>query len=62
MMKENVRKLEIKARKLMRAYSLWHETHKEEFQRQYMTLLTEILAVDPRFSLRREMHRVLSAH
>jgi hypothetical protein len=60
-MKENVRKLELKARKLMRLYSLWHETHKEEFQRQYLRLLSEILAVEPRFCLHRELQRVLSA-
>ncbi len=60
-MKENVRKIEVKARKLMRLYSLWHETHREEFQRKYLTLLGEILAAEPRFSLRREIQRVLSA-
>ena len=60
-MKENVRKLEAKAKKLMQLYSLWHETHQESIQRKYMRLLKEILAVEPRFSLSRELQRVLSA-
>lgn len=60
-MKGNAHKLELKARKLMRLYSLWHETHKEEFQRKYLNLLSEILLLDPRFSMRHELNRVLSA-
>lgn len=60
-MKENVHNIEAKAKKLMRLYSMWHETHREEFQRKYLVLLGEILAVEPRFSLRREIQRVISA-
>ena len=60
-MKGNALKLQSKARKLLRLYSLWHETRKEEFQHQYLNLLGEILVLEPRFSMQRELHRVLSA-
>lgn len=56
-MKGNVRKLQAKARRLMRLYSLWHETHREDVQQKYIMLLSEILAVEPRFSLRREFQK-----
>ena len=61
-MKGNAHRLENKARKLMRLYSLWHETRKEEFQRQYLNLLGEILLLEPRFSMRRELHRVAAGN
>lgn len=60
-MRGNALKLETKARQLLKVYSLWHETHKEEFQRKYLRLLSEILIMDPRFCMRRELNRVLSA-
>lgn len=56
-MKGNVRKLQAKARRLMRLYSLWHETHREDVQQKCIMLLSEILAVEPRFSLRREFQK-----
>ena len=61
MMKGNAPKLKNKARKLLLLYSLWHETHKEEFQRKYLHLLAEILRLDPSFKMHRELERVLSA-
>ena len=60
-MKGNALRLQSKARKLLRLYSLWHETHKEEFQQKYLSLLGEILILEPRFSMRQELNRVLSA-
>ena len=60
-MKGNALKLQSKARKLLRLYSLWHETRKEEFQQKYLNLLGEILILEPRFSMRQELNRVLSA-
>lgn len=56
-MKGNVRKLHAKARRLLRLYSLWHETHREDVQRKCLALLGEILAAEPRFSLRREFQK-----
>lgn len=56
-MKENALSLEMKARKLMKLYSQWHETHNDEIRRKYLLLLGEILAIEPRFSLRREFQR-----
>ena len=56
-MKGNVRKLQAKAKRLLRLYSLWHETHSDEVQRKCMLLLSEILVVEPRFSLRREFQK-----
>lgn len=52
MTKGNVRKFRGKARRLLKLYSLWHETHREEIQRQYLLLLGEILVIDPHFSIR----------
>ena len=56
-MKENARRFHAKAKKLLRLYSLWHATHREEVQRQCLRLLGEILAVEPRFSLQREFRK-----
>ncbi len=56
-MKGNVRKFQSKAKRLLRLYSLWHETHREDVQHKCMTLLSEILAVEPRFNLRREFQK-----
>ena len=54
-MKGNARnKLRVKARKLQRLYSLWHETHQPEVQKKYLAVLGEILSIEPNFSLRRE--------
>jgi hypothetical protein len=43
-----------KARRLLRLYSLWHETNSIEIQRKCLALLGEILAIDPGFSLQKE--------
>ena len=56
-MKGNVRKCRVKARRLLRLYSLWHETRREDLQRKCMRLLSEILAVEPRFSLQHEFRK-----
>lgn len=56
-MKGNVRKFQSKAKRLLRLYSLWHETHRDDLERKCMLLLSEILAVEPRFSLRREFQK-----
>lgn len=53
----NARKFRMRADRLMRLYSLWHETHREEVQREWMRVLSEILVQDPNFSLRREFQR-----
>ena len=53
-MKGNVRKYQVKARRLLRLYSLWHETQREDLKKKCLTLLSEVLAIDPRFSLRHE--------
>lgn len=53
----NARKFRVKADRLLRLYSLWHETHREEVQREWLSVLTEILLQDPQFSLRREFQR-----
>lgn len=56
-MKGNARRFHAKARRLMRLYSEWHETHRDDLQHKCMSLLSEILTVDPRFCLRREFQR-----
>lgn len=56
-MKGNVRKFQTKAKRLMKLYSLWHETNREDVQVKCMALLSEILAVEPRFNLRREFQK-----
>ena len=57
MMKGNVRKFHEKAKQLLKFYSLWQETRQEHFERQYLKLLSEILAVEPGFSLRQEFQK-----
>ncbi len=53
----NARKFRIKADRLLKLYSLWHETHRKEVEREWLNVLTEILIQDPNFSLRREFQR-----
>lgn len=53
----NARKFREKSDKLLRLYSLWQETRREEIQRQCLMLLGEILIQDPSFSLRREFQK-----
>lgn len=57
MMKGNVRKFHVKARRLMRLYSLWHETNREEIKNECLSLLREIQNVRPQFSLRNEFQK-----
>lgn len=38
----------------MRTYSLWHETHRREFEKRYLKLLAEILKLKPDFDLLKE--------
>lgn len=56
-MTENARKLRSKANELLKLYSLWHETHRDEFERRCIRLLGEILLMEPGFSLRRQFQR-----
>ena len=56
-MRANVRKLRVKAKRLMKLYSQWHETHQAKIEKRYLSLLGEILAMEPHFSLRREFQR-----
>lgn len=56
-MRGSARRIRVKARRLLRLYSLWHETHRGEIQRQCEGLLREILNIDPRFSLRHEFQK-----
>ena len=56
-MRGNARKFQAKARRLLRLYSLWHETHREEIHRRCVRLLGEILLVEPRFNLRRQFQK-----
>ena len=56
-MKGNALRFRAKARRLLRLYSLWHKTHREEIERQCLAILGEILAAEPHFSLRREFQK-----
>lgn len=56
-MKKSAHKIEIKARRLLKLYSLWHKTHREDIEAQYLHLLSDILMVNPRFKLRNEFQR-----
>ena len=56
-MRGNVRRFRAKARKLLRVYSQWHLTHQEELERRYLTLLAEILAVNPRFNMHQQFRK-----
>ena len=53
----NVRRFRTKARRLMRLYSLWHKTHREEVQQKYLELLGEIMTLRPHFNLRQVFKR-----
>jgi len=56
-MTANVRKCKNKADRLLRLYSLWHETKRDEIRREFLTLLREVLALNPRFNLRHEFQK-----
>jgi len=53
-MKRSARKFNAKARRLLKLYSLWQETRREDLQIKCMGLLGEILAIEPAFNLRGE--------
>ena len=54
-MKRNVlSQIRMKEQRLLRLYSLWHEYHQEGLRRKCLSLLGEIVSVDPAFNLRRE--------
>ena len=57
MMKGNARKFRAKEKRLLRLYSLWQETRREDVQERCVKLLREILALEPTFSLRHEFDR-----
>lgn len=54
MKRENARNLRAKEKKLLQLYSMWQETHQEDLQKKWLSLLGEVLSVDPSFNLRRE--------
>lgn len=56
-MKDSVRRLRAKQRQLLRLYSLWQETKREDIQRKFLWVLGEILAVKPGFSLWNEFKK-----
>ncbi|HXV27636.1 MAG TPA: hypothetical protein VD913_01590 [bacterium] len=53
-MKGSARNFKSKAEKLLRLYSLWQETRRDDLQRRCLGLLGEILNREPRFNLRQE--------
>ena len=53
-MKRNVLKLRVKARRLLKLYSAWHETRRRDVCQRWLKLAGEILALNPRFNLKRE--------
>ena len=56
-MKGNARKFRAKEKRLLRLYSQWQETRREDLQRRCLGLLGEIVAIHPTFSLRHEFQR-----
>ncbi len=56
-MSGSVRRLRVKARRLLQLYSLWHETQREDVRRQCEGLLGEILRIEPGFNLRGEFKK-----
>ncbi|HLD70107.1 MAG TPA: hypothetical protein VJA17_05010 [Candidatus Omnitrophota bacterium] len=57
MTRESARKFRAKERRLLKLYSLWQETRREEVQRQCLGLLMQIMALKPHFSLRHEFDK-----
>ncbi len=53
-MKKSAHSFRTKAKKLLRLYSEWQATRQEDVQRQCLSLLGELQAIDPRFNLRGE--------
>ena len=53
-MRGNVRSLRAKEKRLIQLYSLWHETHQDSVQKKWISLLGEVLTIDPSFNLRQE--------
>ncbi len=54
MKKEKVRDLRSEQEKLLRLYSLWQETRRDDIKRRCFWLLGKILVRQPHFSLRRD--------
>ncbi len=53
-MKRSASKFKTKAKRLLKLYSLWQETRREDVQQKCVGLLGEILDIEPGFNLRRE--------
>jgi len=56
-MRGNLRKLRVIERKLLRLYSAWQETHRMEFAAQSMDLVSQILQLNPNYSIRSPFNR-----
>ena len=54
MMRENARNRQAKETKLLQLYSLWHETHRYDLQKKYLSLLRQVLSCDPSFNPRQK--------
>ena len=50
------RLLKEKADKLIKLYSLWHETNRADIQKRCFSVLSEILAIKPDFDLLKELN------
>lgn len=53
-MKRSVRRFQVKARRFLKLYSLWHKTHREGLKVKWLRLLGEITKVKPDFDLEKE--------
>jgi len=51
-MSYKLRKLRVLERKFLRTYSAWQETHRLELADAWLSLLGELLRLNPRFSVR----------
>ncbi len=56
-MKKNVLNFRHKARRLMKLYSLWQETRDCRLEKKCLNLLSELLWLEPRFSLQQEFRK-----
>ena len=52
-MSHQIRKARLVERKFLRLYSAWQETHRLELADRWMTLLGELLRLNPSYSVRR---------
>lgn len=51
-MKGNARSYRAKEKKLLRLYSEWHATNRDDLRRKCLTVLGHILMVDPQYKIR----------